>query len=499
MQKKSKRKKIAVIILCVVLVVEIIATALIGRSKAKTPVRPVVEQDSAVQIKENPYTPDPDGLLLKVVGMIAGETPADEDFDIGATLRSILYTNNIVSTLMDIVYPMLYDSIKNDLAYAQSIHLFGTGPLYSSQLKQQPNGPSYMATDKDGTRKPLVDILDSIGTDWNYMKSVVKWTNDAGEEQTTTIFQSIDWGVHDMASFYTALTDMSLGFRGLIELTLQGKVGVIATNLLGEVGGAIGVPKEKFDNLPIRLQVAEIYNMNGATGYELGLIYLYNLLGLVEGEYPTVEEFCNYSTMGEVFKSLIETIIYAVEKLMTDPVNNISNLLLNLILDIDSGELADRLSKMNMTSQFTPIAKMIGQTDGEMFNLGTTLLNVVNDMGIPVYGNFNDLLTGALHKFLDPEMEVPAFDVEALKAKSGATTLSSGNVVYHAKPNKTLGALVDYIMQADLLEGILKKVSDSLIYIDDAGIQEIVAAFNKADEGVSALLKRVLVILLLNL
>ncbi|MBQ5969909.1 MAG: hypothetical protein IJL52_07295 [Clostridia bacterium] len=497
--QKSKRKKIVVIILCAVLVVEIIATALIGRSKAKQPVRPVVEQQTAVKIMDNPYTPTADGLLLKIVGMIAGETPADEDFDIGATLRSILYTNNIVNTLMDIVYPMLYDSIKNDLAYAQSIHLFGTGPLYSSQLKQQPNGPSYMATDKDGERKPLIDILDSIGNDWNYMKTPVTWTTDSGEEVTTTIFQSIDWHVSDMASFCTAITDMSLGFRGLLELTLQGKVGVIATNLLGEVGGAIGMPKEKFDNLPIRLQVAEIKNMNEKTGYEHGIIYLYNLLGLVEGEYPTVEEFCAYPTVGEMFKSLIETIIYAVEKIMTNPLDNLCNVLLNLIMDIDSKELSTNLAKMNMESRFTPIAKMIGQTDGEMFNLGTTLLNVVNDMGIPVYGDFNELLAGALHKFLDPDMEVPQFDVEALKAKSGAVTLSSGYVVYHAKPGKTLGALVDYILQADLLEGILQKVSDSLIYIDEAGIKEIVAAFNKADADVTKLLKKVLIIALSNM
>lgn len=483
MQKKSKFKTILIIVLCVIFVVESVAVGMMVSSRNKETEKQIVYQDSAVTMHEKPANiGTPDGLLTKLLG---------EDFDIGATLRGVIYSDSIVSAAMSAVYPMLYDSVKDMLNFTPSIHLFGTGNLVADYLGDVP----YTAVDTDGVRKPLTDVLRKTGENWNYMKQEVTWTDEDGKEQTASIFNSIDWGVHDMASFYTAMNDAACGFRGLIEYPLQNKEGTVVVNIPAMVSPALSA-------IPINLDAAKVFNKTGVddgtgqSGYEYGIIYLFNLLGLDEGEYPSNEEFCNYQTMGEVFKGLIETIIYAVEKMLTNPLDNITTLLMNLVNGINSGELVDHLTKMMMYGKYHPLAKMaMGLQDDSLFNLGETILNILNDAGIPVYGNFNELLQGAMKSFLGEDVKAPLFRTKKFLATGTEVKFKSGNTMLKANPDTTIDFLVKYLLQDDLLKGILGKID----MFDAAGINEIIDALHQSRRGIRNLLEVVLGVALSNL
>ena len=225
MQKKSKAKTIVIVILCILLVVE--SAALIFGKKGDDTIAVTVDDPAQVvdggkgEIDTSEVTmqddlatqADPDSILKSVLG----------DQNIGDMLRGMLYTNALPTAAMTAVMPMLYEQAGDLASVAPNINLFVTGPL----LAQQMGEVAYTAVDKDGVRKPLTDILTKLGTKWKYLDTNVKWTDEEGEVQEGTIASSIDWCVHDQDSFYQAMNDASLGFRGLLEISVQSKKGSI--------------------------------------------------------------------------------------------------------------------------------------------------------------------------------------------------------------------------------------------------------------------------------
>lgn len=478
---RKNLKTIVIVILALVIVFESVALVLTKKDSGnESDVITVPVQGTVAEQPEQPQAATPleitGGLLSGLLG----------DGNVGDMLRNMIYSNSIVSALMSAVYPMLYNELNNGgmLDFGPSIHLYATGKLLADQLGNVP----YTAVDRDGMRKPLTEILRTVDTNWQYMDSVVKYTDSNDVEQKTTIWNSIDWKVSDQDSFYSAMNNMTLGFRGLLETCMQNKEGVVTINLLEF---ALDI-----DKIPVNLDAAVITNTSEKSGYEMCLIYLFNVLGLVDGEYPTSEEFCAYETMGEVWKAIIESVIKAVEKIMTDPANKLASVLINLVNAIDSGRLVSGFRAMHMYGTYHALAKMaMGLEDGEVFNLGNTLIGIIEDMGITITGKFQDTLKGVVAMVAKKDVAIPVFDVAGFVACGTPTTLPNGNTIYTANADSVYGYFVDYLMQGDLLKLILGMTG----MFDEADANEIIAAFNAADDGISNLIKVVLKVVLGNL
>ena len=486
MQKKSKFKTVIIIILAVVLVIE--SCLLIFGNKGGEPEPASVPVGEELDTSNVPVMPDPaivveDGKILsKVIG----------DKNIGDMLRGIFYSNSIVSALMSAVYPMLYEKVESMLDLVQFIHLYPTGPALADQL----GNVSYTAVDKDGVRKPLTDVLRKVGSNWDYMNTKVKWTteDEKGEktEHEDSIYNSIDWLVHDQASFYQAMNDVTLGFRGLLEVSIQSKTNKI--KLMDAAASMAGI--DFLASIPLELEAAKVYNPSEMTGYQAFFVYLFNILGLVDGEYLPSETVCGYGTMGEMWKAIIESIIFAVEKIMLDPAKNLANVLVTLVEAIDSGRFMKRFRMTSMYLEYNPLVKkLMNAEDGEQFNLGGTIADVANGMGINLDASWSDLLGGVIKMVGGENVKAPTFNTKALIAAGTPTTLPNGNKVYKANPDKVTAVFVDYLMQGQVIEALLAKID--MFSAEDN--KKIVKAFNQADEGLSNLLKVVFSVVLANL
>ena len=232
------------------------------------------------------------------------------------------------------------------------------------------------------------------------------------------------------------------------------------------------------------------------SGYQAFFVYLFNILGLVDGEYPSDSEVRNYETMGELFKALIESIVYAVEKIVKDPGQNIANVLLNLVDAIDTGKFVKRFLMCEEYIEYNATLVKLGAAgpSDTLFNLGTTVLDMVRGANINIDGNWNDLLQ-SVFKMLGAGNKIPAFNTAKFLATGKARTLPNGNKVYTANVNATFGYFVDYIMQGDIVEVLLDKVG----MFKKKDITKIVKAFNAADDGISNLMKAVIAAALNNL
>ena len=486
MQKKSKFKTVLIIVLAVLLVIE--SCILIFGNKGGSDAEPVEQPRAELDTSNVPVMPDPaieieDGkILAKVLG----------DTNIGDTLRGAIYSNGVVSALMSAVYPMLYEKVESMLDLVQFIHLYPTGPAFADQL----GNVSYTAVDKDGVRKPLTDVLRKIGSNWDYMNTKVKWTTeDENGEKTDhedTIYNSIDWLVHDQASFYQAMNDVTLGFRGLLEVSIQSKTNVI--KLMDAAASMAGI--DFLASIPLSLEAAKVYNPSEMTGYQAFFVYLFNILGLVDGEYLSSEVVCSYGTMGEMWKAIIESVIFAVEKIMLNPAQNLANVIVSLVEAIDSGRFMKRFRMTSLYLEYNPlVGKLMKAEDSEQFNLGGTIADVASGMGINLDGSWNDLMAGVVKMIGGENVKAPTFNTKALIAAGTPTTLPNGNKVYKANPDKVTAVFVDYLMQGEVIDALLAKVD--MFSAEDN--KRIVKAFNEADDGLSNLLKVVFSVVLANL
>ena len=485
MQKKSKFKTVLIIVLAVLLVIE--SCVLLFGNKGKD-ADPVEQPHAELDTSNVPTMPDPaivveDGKILsKVLG----------DKNIGDTLRGVIYSNSIVSALMSAVYPMLYEKVESMLDLVGFINLFPTGPLLADQL----GDVSYTAVDKDGVRKPLTDVLRKVGSNWDYMNTKVKWTteDENGEktEHEDSIYNSIDWLVHDQASFYQAMNDVTLGFRGLLEVSIQSKTNKIM--LMDAAANMAGI--DFLASIPLSIEAAKVYNPSAMTGYQAFFVYLFNILGLVDGEYLSSEVVCSYGTMGEMWKAIIESVIYAVEKIMTNPAQNLANVIVTLVESIDSGRFMKRFLMTSMYLEYNPlVAKLMKAENGEQFNLGGTINDVAKGMGVDLNSSWSDLIGGVIKMIGGDKVKVPAFNTKALIAAGTPTTLPNGNKVYKANPDKVTAVFVDYLMQGEVIDALLTKVD--MFSAEDN--KRIVKAFNEADDGLSNLLKVIFSVVLANL
>ncbi len=440
--KQTKIRNIIIIILSTVIVIESIAFAAVGLTKKTESIAPPPIE---LTLDLSEIGSEIGTAVSSAVGIFT-ENGISPD-SITGLVKNVIYSDAIVNTIMSMAYPLLFDVLTQleMMDFATNIDLYPTGTLFAEKL----GTATYTCCDKDGTRKPLTDVLKNVGTDWKYMDSLVSWTDSDGSTKNTTLWNSIQWGVNDKDTFYKAMADMSEGLRGVLEICIQSKTRVVNINVVEFLLST--------DAIPINLDAATIYNSSPKSGYETCLITLFNTLGLVDGEYPSSADVCAYTDLGDIWKAILEPVLYAVEKAAQDPVNNLTSMLINFASAIESGKLCESMRSLRMDATFHELASTVmGFENGELHNLGNSLIEIIGEMGIDISGSFNNLLDGLLKLISKSDYaDMPDMDMAALFACATATSLPNGNTYYTADSQKTVDFLIEYVVNEKIIESII--------------------------------------------
>ena len=200
--KNNRIKNIIIIILATVIVIESIGLAAIGLMK-----KPSASENAHSGIELNISLEGATGEVTSAVSsLIEGFSENGiRPEDITGLIRKTVYSDLLVNTIMSLSYPLLFQVLTNleMMDFATNIDLYPTGPLYAQKIQ----GTPYTCCDKDGIRKPLTEVLNNVGSDWTYMDTVVTWTDSDGVNKTTTLWNTIKWGVTDKESLLNALIE----------------------------------------------------------------------------------------------------------------------------------------------------------------------------------------------------------------------------------------------------------------------------------------------------
>ena len=483
-RKENKLKNTIIIILCVLLAAESVAfaaTAVLGGgsasgSSAHTPAP--IELNINLSGATSEITTAATALLNNFTEN--GITPAD----ITGLVKNVIYSDLIVNTIMSMAYPLLFQVLTNleMMDFAENIDLYPTGPSYAKKLE----GSSITCCDKDGTRKPLADVLNNVGSDWSYMDTEVSWIDTDSVERTTTLWNSIKWGVTDKESFYSSMALMSEGLRGVLEVCIQSKERMVNINVVDFLLGT--------DALPINLDAAKIYNSSEKSGYEICLLTLFNALGLSDGEYPSPAEVCAYTDLGDIWKAILEPVLLAVEKAINDPVSKLTDMLINFASAIETGSLVNSMKALKMDGDFHDLAtKVMGFQDGEIYNLGDSLIEIIGEMRLDITGSFNNLLDGLLRAIAKTETaDMPDMDMQKLFSCAEATTGINGLPRYTSDSQKTIDFLIEYAVNENIVASVLALTPLNGTPEADT----IVSAVGQSKEGLTTIAKTLVTLLL---
>lgn len=472
--KKQKTKNTIIIILLVAILVESVVFIIVGATSKNTKtdsVHPPIEL--AVNV---------DGLSTELKASVSsaleGFTGAElNGKSISGLVKSVVYSDMITNTIMSIAYPLLYEILASleMMDFATNIELYPTGPLFAQKMEGKP----YTCCDKDGTRKPLSAVLQNVGSDWSYMDTKITWTDTDGTKKNTTLWNSIKWGITDKDSFYKAMADMSEGLRGVLEICIQSKSKVVTINVVDFILHT--------DALPINLDAATIYNSSPKSGYESCLVTLFNALGLKEGDYPDSATVCAYTNLGDIWKAILEPVLLAVEKAADDPINGLTSLLINFAEIIDNGSLVQGMKCMKMDGEFHELASAVmGFNNGELYNLGKSLVKIIGEMGLDIQGSFNSLLDGLVRKISGNEaIDLPDMDMTALKACAASETRNGGLTYYSADGEKAVNYLIDYAIDTKIVSFII----DLTPIKGTPEAQAIITAFGQSKDGIITITK----------
>lgn len=482
-RREHKIKNIIIAVLVSLLVIESVAFAavsLIGKGSGAT--HGAEQAAIELNLSFEGVTDDITIPVTELLGKLSenGITTSD----ITGLVRKVVYSDLIVNTVMSMAYPLLFRVLTNldMMDFAENIDLYPTGPSYAAKLQ----GSTYTCCDKDGTRKPLTDVLNNVGSDWSYMDSMVTWTDTDGIQKTTTLWNSIQWGVTDKESFYKAMADMSEGLRGVLEICVQSKSRIVNINVVDFLLGS--------DAIPINLDAATIYNSSEKSGYEICLTTLFTALGLKQGEYPAAAEVCAYTNLGDIWKAILEPVLLSVDKAAADPVNGLTSMLINFASAIETGKLTASMKALKMDGDFHELAtKVMGFEDGEIYNLGESLIEIIGEMGLDITGSFNNLLDGLLRLISKSDYaDMPDMDMTRLMSCATPATLADGSTYYVADSQKTIDFLIEYAVNEKIIESIINLTP--LKGTPEAAT--IVEAIGQSKEGLTTIAKTLISILL---
>ena len=467
--KKSTIKTIIIIVLAVLVAVEGIGLVFRG-GRAK---------DNTVAISLNlnfDGLGDAVGASVKdiaaelVPGLSSKSIPSGS---ITNAVKGVVFSDFVVNSVASIACPLLYQTLTElrMLDYGKNLDLFATGPLFATKLE----GKNYTCIDTDGQRKPLTDVLNAVGENWEYMNTKVTFTDEDGIQRESVLWYTIQWGVKDEESFFAALNDIGEGMRGALEVTLQGKERIVNVNVPEVLIGS--------DSIPINMDAATIFNEAGG-GYENGLVPLFTSLGLEADEYPAVEEFKAYESTADMWKAIFNPIFKLVEKGENDPAGVLSNLLLNFADLVETGRLRNLLATMRMDAKFNKLASLaMNFSDGLLFNLGDALIKIIEGFGLNLSGSFNDLIDSLPAVILKKPVNLPEMNVQELLACGEEKTLTNGSKVYVADSEKVFSFLAGYILD----DGVISAIVNATDLAGTPDGNALIAAAGKSEEGLKEL------------
>ncbi|MCR5782829.1 MAG: hypothetical protein K6G90_08860 [Clostridia bacterium] len=383
--------------------------------------------------------------IAMLAGNLMGDVSSGEN--IGDIIRGVVYSDALINTLASISYPLVKKILVdlNMLQFATAARIWPTPAELAELFKDK----SYTACDKSGTILPLADVLTAAEDDWAYFDTTINLARDDGTVNSTTLWNTIQWGVKDRESFYSAMNDMSEGIRGVLEVTMQGKTVVCNVNLVKVLLGS------DFANLG--MDAAEIYTPLKVCGYEGCLVPLFAMLGLAPAEYPSVEEFKGYTSCADIWKAILEPVLTAVDKAIASPTKVLPSMLVNFADQTDSGVLYKNMQTMTMYGKFDNLAKsFMGFEDKELANLGVVLADVIKGFGIDITGSFNDILDDLLGLITGKEnADMPDMDVKALLKMSKKVSAGNDLTVYSADSEQVINYLASWLIDSDIARVII--------------------------------------------
>ena len=238
-----------------------------------------------------------------------------------------------------------------------------------------------------------------------------------------------------------------------------------------------------------------IYNSSEKSGYEICLANtLFVALGLKQGEFPAPAEVCAYTNLGDIWKAILEPVLLAVDKAAADPVNGLTSMLINFASAIETGKLTSGMRALKMDGDFHELAtKVMGFEDGEIYNLGDSLIEIIGEMGLDITGSFNNLLDGLLKMISKSDYaDMPDMDITRLTSCASVTTLADGGTYYIADSQKTIDFLIEYAVNEKIIESIINLTP--LKGTPEAAT--IVSAVGQSKEGLTTIAKTLVGLLL---
>ena len=281
--------------------------------------------------------------------------PVDLAGTVQDLLQQELFTNEMITTIVNALFPMLDETIWNAVQDNAKVDLGILGELsfrsdaqrsvYQSleklDLYMHPTKLAGRLNSLYGSRFDAVEnYLRQVSSGWEYEKD--HWWNLPGGQ----LPEDTDWGVHDKDSFLTALGAAFCGFTPLLRAVLGN------TPVDGEITATFNLLIDIDFNL-------DIY-ADEVNGYDNAIAPLFEALG-VGGEYlPTVAEVNACTSSDALVKTAIGPIFtWLEEEVMSQPVETIAEMLPNLVYNLNIGNVLKWLQTLKTNINLSGILGLL--------------------------------------------------------------------------------------------------------------------------------------------
>lgn len=398
------------------------------------------------------------GELMGLLGSDAGSLKefAEE------LVQENLYTDAMVTTIVKTIYPLLYDTIIDQLNNVSPSLGNVVKPLLPAlNLYLSPSAAAGRISDE--RYASAKSVLKAAGDDWGNIT----------EEQ----WASITWGVEDKQTFYDAIGQALNGLYWLLNCALN--------------GGMIGYEDTLTGSTSLGIKCAD--------GYADVVVPLLRTLGCAEEDIMSPEAYKaaqeeQASTIG-LLQPILDPILNRIYEICESPATDIVELLPSLLSFVKDGSLKEALSKLDVRFTYS-IAW--GSTSGE-----TSIINVytlLNDMLTQQYGANLDDLNGLLKAIATSSLEgfqwidLPVDTLAGLTDKgeillellqyAGSLVKANGQLLRDQidlstiDPSlaKVLNALIDQVLAAEP-----DQIATVLIHLLNPSCELVVSAYNYPD------------------
>ncbi len=361
-------------------------------------------------------------IVSRDFGALIGLTDAEDEEQyvdlatyVDQMLNEMLYTNNMMNTLVGAIYPMIVDLLNTELigmladmgtndnpAASACIDIGemtggdGSGHLYVYMDDDLFNGVQkqrnldevladaglyvYPQTLADsllmsdpvsfGVGTPIYTALKAAGRDWTQL---VKADDPETEMVDETKVLEFDWGVYDEDSFVEKLACVFDSLLPLLNAVLTGKTfeEVLANAAYGystDTKYIVSVGKlAVFGDLRLKIP--------GLTVYNDVLVPLFNVLGV--DKIPTLKQNASGE---ELVKAIVEPLLGVIDEVLENPISTVLEIFPNLVYFLSMDTIQEMLNSLNIKLTLKIEAEVDKDNSGTLVDLlGGTLFNLLGD------------------------------------------------------------------------------------------------------------------------